>query len=163
MTQVIFFQGLVSACSFEDLALRLTTKQRIEEAHGLFPYAQPRIIMSAVMIYKFPEYHTISESSDIYTCAKSICTKGLTGHVTEDDYIRFREFFFEWIKKDKEVMMIELNKAQEELSGTIEEEGVEWADRETWKECIDAQVKLIEDSKLVLEKSHETLFGTPPK
>ena len=61
---------MVSACSFEDLALRLTTKTRIEDAHRLFPYAQPRIIMSSVMIYKFPEYHNISETSDIYISAK---------------------------------------------------------------------------------------------
>ena len=89
--------------------------------------------------------------------------KGLTGQVSEEDYVTFREFFFGWIKMDKEVMMIELSKAQEELGNTLEEDGIEWADRETWKECVDAQVKILEDSKLVLEKSHGTLFGTPPK
>ena len=163
MTQILFFQRLVNACSFEDLALRLTLKTRIDEARVLFPYAKPRIIMSSVMIYKFPEHHAISETSDIYICAKNVCNKGLAGQITEYDYVTFRDLFFIWIKKDKDVMMIELNKAQEELSKTIEEEGVEWADRDTWKECINAQVKLIEDSKLVLEKSHETIFGTPPK
>lgn len=163
MTQVIFFQGLVNSCSFEELALRLTKSDRIEEANRLFPYAKPRIIMSSAMIYKFPEYHNINNQADVFVSAKTICMKGLKGEITEEDYINFRDHFFTWVKKDKEVMMIELNKAQEELSKTTEEDNVEWADRETWKEGIDAQVKLIEDSKQILVKSHENLFGTPPK
>ena len=160
MTPVLFFRRLIDACTFEELALRLTSKERINQAKELFPYANPRIMMSSVMVYKFPLYHNITETSEVYSQAKKVC---LTDNLKEDEYKKFENLFYGWIKQDKDVMMIELNKAQEELSKTIEEEGVEWADRETWKEGIDAQIKLIEDSKLVLEKSHEHLFGSPPK
>ena len=163
MSQIIFFQGLVSACSFEDLALRLTSQAHIDNAKILFPYAKPRVLMSSVMIFKCPDYHNIRETSDIYIHAESVCMKGLKGELQEKDYVEFRDLFFSWIKKDKEVMMIELNKAQEELTKTIEDDGIEWEDRETWKEGIIAQVKLIEDSKVVLENSHANLFGSPPK
>ena len=163
MSSQIFFRRLLDACIFEELALRLTSQDKIDEASRLFPYANPRILMSSVMIYKFPDYHSISITSPIFESAKHVCMKGLDDTLKESDYKTFQELFFDWIKRDKDVMILELNKAQEELRKTTEHETIEWADRETSKEGITAQVKLIEDSKLVLEKSHETLFGSPPK
>ena len=159
MSPTVFFQELLSTCSFEDLALRLTSRNQINRANELFPYAKPRILMASVMIYKFPEYHSMTGTMDVYKLARALC---LSNTPTEQMYKDFRESFFVWIKKDKEVMLIELNKAQDELSKSADVD-VEWADSEIWKEGVEAQVKLIEDSKTVLETSHANLFGTSPK
>ena len=147
-----FFSPLVSCSTIDDLILRLVDSKTLDDAHQLFPGKHIKLLLSSVMIYKFCEYHGISQDHELWTLSKIICTTDFT----ERDYIKYETEFKRWLFDDRQIMINELSKAQEELMETLHgDDQVEWEDKETWNQGIREQVQLLEDSKELLKPKHE--------